>query len=173
MFGLLILGIIVVCIGSNTFSGVAQSLRSDRWPRAAAHVTASVLHRDATDVAPRWSPAVEFRYSVGNTVYTSRRIRFLMAPLYQRERAAEIVDAYSVGRAVTIAYNPANPGDSVLEPGLPPGALKQVLIAMFLIGLTGYIFYEIHHPARRVLLRTFSDDSLENQQSESDRSEAA
>jgi hypothetical protein len=173
MLGLLILGIIVVCIGSNIFSGIYQSFRSERWPRAEAQITTSVVNRDPSDVATRWTPTVAYRYSVGNSSFTSNRVRFLMAPMYQREEASSIVEAYGVGRAVSIAYNPANPAESVLQPGPPPGTTKQALIAMFLFGLVGYIFYEIHHPERRILLRTFTDQISGSEESESDRSEAA
>lgn len=172
MLGLLILGIMVVCIGSNIFSGIYQSFESKQWPRAAATITASSVNREAKDVATRWSPVVEYRYNVGNTAFTSKRVRFLMAPMYQREEAAGITDAYGVGRVVSIAYNPADPGDSVLQPGLPPGTTEQVLIAMFLFGLVGYIFYEIHHPERRILLRTFSNEITGSEEPEN-TSEAA
>jgi hypothetical protein len=173
MLGLLILGIIVVCIGSNIFNGIYQSLQSRHWPKAEAQITASVVSRDASDVATRWTPNVEFRYHVGNSAFTSKRVRFLMAPMYQREEATGITDAYAVGRGVSVAYNPANPAESVLEPGLPPGTTKQVLIAMFLFGLVGYIFYEIHHPERRILLRTFANEISGSEEPESNSSEAA
>jgi Protein of unknown function (DUF3592) len=172
MLGLLILGILVVCLGSNIFSGIYQSLQSEHWPRAEATVTTSAVNRDGSDVATRWTPVVEYRYNVGNASFASKRVRFLMAPMYQREEATGITEAYGVGRAVSIAYNPANPADSVLEPGLPPGTTKQVLIAMFLFGLVGYIFYEIHHPERRILLRTFSDQVSSSEEPEN-TSEAA
>jgi hypothetical protein len=77
MFGLLVLGIIAVCDGSSIFSGVVKSIQSERWPRAMAHVVGSEVIRDGSDVAPRYTPSVEFRYSVGNVNYTSNRIRFL------------------------------------------------------------------------------------------------
>jgi hypothetical protein len=171
--GLLILGIIVVGICSNTFSGVVQAFKSQYWPRTVAHVTESVVTRDATDVAPRWTPAVEYRYNVGNNAFTSHRVRFLMAPIYQREQATEITDAYGAGRDLRIAYNPANPSESVLEPGLQPGTWKQLLSALFLLSITGYIFYEIHHPERRVLLRSVPDDFFGTPEPDGDRSEAA
>jgi hypothetical protein len=173
MFGLLVLGIIAVCVGSSIFSGVVKSIQSERWPRAMAHVVGSEVIRDGSDVAPRYTPSVEFRYSVGNVNYTSNRIRFLMAPIYQSEVAAGIHSGYSLGREVKIAYNPADPSDSVLEPGLPPGTAKQVLIALFLLSITGYIFYEIQNPHRRVLLRTFSGDLFDTRETASDESDAA
>jgi hypothetical protein len=172
MFGLLVLGIVAICIGSGIFSGVSKAIESERWPRASAQIIESEVQRDASDVAPRYTPTVEFRYNVGDVSYTSHRIRFLMAPIYQHEAASSIQNGYSVGREVAIAYNPKNPADSVLEPGLPPGTTKQVLLALFLLGITGYIFYEIQNPQRRVLLRTFSEDLFDSREA-ADESDAA
>jgi hypothetical protein len=157
IFGLFILGIIVLCIATNIISGITRSLSSERWPRASAQVVASAVYQDGTDVSPRWEPEVVYRYKIGNQTYTSRRIRFLMAPTYQLQEASGIAESYSLGRVVQVAYNPAVPSDSVLEPGLPPGTLKQVLLVLFLMTVTSYIYYEIRHPERRVVLRSIPD----------------
>jgi hypothetical protein len=164
MLGLFILGIIVVCIGTNIASGITRSLVSERWPRASAQVVASAVYQDGRDVAPRWEPVVEYRYQIGNRTFTSRRIRFLMSPMYQPQEANGIAEGYSLGSVVQVAYNPANPSESVLEPGLPPGTLKQVLLVLFLLALTSYIYYEIRHPERRILLRSLPDSIFESRE---------
>ena len=156
MAGLFLLGILVACIAMNTIWGFARSLASERWPRASGQVVSSSVYRDASEVSPRWDSEVLYQYKVGNQTFTSRRIRFLMGPMYRHEEASQIAESYTVGRAVQIAYDPANPRESVLEPGAPSGMLKQVLLTLFLIGVTGYIYYEIHRPKRRILLRSFA-----------------
>lgn len=163
MFGLLVLGVIVVTVCSGILSGISRSVQSERWPRVAGRIIGSEVDRDGSDVAPKYIPAVEFRYSVGDVTYTSHRIRFLMAPIYQREVATHIQNGYVQGREVSIAYNPESPAESVLEPGLPPGTAKQIFIAIFLLGITAYIFFEIHNPTRRILLRTFGEDDFDGQ----------
>ena len=156
MFGLSLLGLLIACIAMNTLWEFARSLASERWPRAAGKVVSSSVYRDASDVSPRWDSEVLYQYKVGNQTFTSGRIRFLMGPMYRREKASEIAQSYAVGRAVQIAYDPANPWESVLEPGAPSGMLKHVLLTLFLVIVTGYIYYEIHHPERRILLRSFA-----------------
>ena len=155
-FGLFLLGVLVACVGMNTMSALGRSLASERWPRASAQVVSSSVYREGADVSPRWEPAVVYQYKIGNRTFTSHRIRFLMGPMYRREEANQITESYSVGRVVSVAYDPANPGESVLEPGAPSGTLKQVLLMLFLIGMTSYIYYEIRHPQRRILLRSIA-----------------
>jgi hypothetical protein len=162
MLGVFLLGLLVVCIATNTVSGLIRSLASERWPRASAQVVSSSVYRDGSDVAPRWEPAVLYRYKIGNNTFTSGTIRFLMGPMYQREEASQIAESYSVGSVIRVAYNPANPRESVLQPGTPPGTFRQVLLALFLIGVIGYIYYEVHHPERRILLRTISYEEVDN-----------
>ncbi|MBV9086558.1 MAG: DUF3592 domain-containing protein [Acidobacteriaceae bacterium] len=155
IIGLLILGTLVCSVATNVTSGISHSLASRHWPRVSARVVESSVYQDGRDVARRWEPDVVYQYTIGSQTFTSRRIRFLMPPMYQQEQASEISELYRQGRVVQIAYDPSNPRESVLQPGLPPGTLKQVLLALFLVAITAYIYYEIQHPERRILLRTF------------------
>ena len=159
IIGLLILGTLVCSVATNVTSGVTHSLASQRWPRVSARVLESSVYEDGRDVARRWEPDVVYQYTIGDQTFTSRRIRFLMPPIYQEEQAAKISDLYRQGRVVQVAYDPSNPRESVLQPGLPPGTLKQILLAVFLVAIPGYIYYEIQHPERRILLRTFSENA--------------
>lgn len=101
-----------------------------------------------------------YHYQIGSETFTSGRIRFLMGPMYRREEASRVVEPYNIGRVVRVAYDPANPRESVLEPGPPPGALMNVLLVLLLVGVTGYIYYEVRHPGRRVLLRSIPDHEV-------------
>ena len=156
MLGVVLLGILVSVAVKNTASGLVYSYASERWPRTTAQVVDSEVYHDGTAVPPRWEPAVVYQYKVSDQTFTSGRVRFLMPPIYRREEATHIAESYKVGRVVRVAYDPADPRESVLEPGPPSGTLKEILIVLFLISLTGYIYYEIHHPERRILLRTKS-----------------
>ncbi len=152
--GLFIFGTLAIWITLNVFSGVSSSLRSEHWPKAPAQIVSSGVVIGSANVATRWIPHVEYVYVVGHTSYRSSRIRFLMSPFYQEENASAVTAPYPVGRSISVAYDPAAPKESVLEPGPPPGVWKQMLIALFFCSLSGYIFFEIGHPERRVLLRS-------------------
>ncbi len=85
-------------------------------------------------------------------MHRSSNIRFLMRTFYNADDASEVQAPYPVGRQVTVAYDLRDPNLSVLEPGVPRGMWKQGLIPLFFCGLCGYIFFEIRHPQRRLLL---------------------
>src|SRR5438093_1168732 len=113
--GLFFLAIVAVWIAMNTASGLLYSLESERWPLTSAQVVNSGLYVDGSNVSRGWEPTVVYKYKIDNRTFTSGRVRFLMGPLARQEEASQIVDSYRVGRVVPVAYNPANPNQSVLE----------------------------------------------------------
>jgi len=95
---------------------------------------------------------VKFEYELGGRQYSSGSIRYMM-PVYYHEEDARLVQAtYPKDVQVRAAYNPGNPAQSVLEPGVPPIMWLRALIPVFFWILAAYIFYEINHPERRMLL---------------------
>ena len=164
MFGFSVLAILALLVAMNTGSGVLRSIASEHWPRASAQIIASTLYENSADVSPRWEPSIVYHYKVGTATFTSDRVRFLMSPMYRREQATRVLDTYHVGRIVSVAYDPANPGESVLEPGPAPDTWEQLLVLLFLVVLSGYIYYEIRNPARRILLRSAPDSTTNNEE---------
>lgn len=76
----------------------------------------------------------------------------MMPAIYHEEEARQIQDNYVQGAGVRVAYNPSNPAESVLEPGVPAGMWWKALIPIFFWGLIGYFCYEIKHPERRLVM---------------------
>jgi hypothetical protein len=79
-----------------------------------------------------------------------------MKTFYNADAAAEVQSQYPIGRRVKVAYDPRDVNRSVLEPGVPQGMWTQAIIPLFFFSLCGYIFYEILHPERRMLLGSYS-----------------
>jgi len=77
-----------------------------------------------------------------------------MPAFYEKEEAQAVLAAYPPEAETTAAYDPQNPARSVLEPGVPASMWKRALIPLLFWALTAYIFYEIVHPDRRLLLRS-------------------
>jgi len=153
LVGLLGLGALTLWIIVTLSNGFHVALASQHWPRAIARITSSAIYTKGAGVGVSWIPTVEYEYGVGGTIRRASNIRFLMRTFYNADDANEVQSAYPAGRLVSIAYNPQDPNQSVLEAGIPHGMLwSQPLIPIFFLSLCGYIFYEISNPQKRRLL---------------------
>ncbi len=152
--GLFGLGVVAVWLTAGIGSGFYRSLASLRWPKAQAHISSSQINTGSSNIGTWWAPAVAYDYAVGGTLYQSGTIRYLMPHFYQEAPAANVVAPYPAGAQVSVAYDPQSPGESVLEPGVPPGMWKQALIPLFFWGLVAFLHFEITHPSKRRLLRS-------------------
>ncbi len=149
LFGLTCFALwITFSLGSRFILGV-ESLW---WPTVPARVTSSTVSTGVSNTGRWWQPELTYDYQVGGRAYQSSGIRFVMPPAYREEPAREMQAEYPEGRLTRAAYNPKNASQSVLEPGVPAGLWWRALIPLFFWTLTGYIFYEIRHPERRMLL---------------------
>ena len=128
-----------------------------RWPKVPVRVTSSGINTGASTIGTWWAPDVEYQYQVNGRAYRSTTIRYLMPSFSEKEEAQTVLAAYPAQAQATAAYDPQDAARSVLEPGLPSGMWKKALGPLFFWALTGYIFYEIVHPHRRVLLRSNPD----------------
>ncbi len=149
LFGLACFALwITLSLGSRFVLGV-ESLW---WPTAPARVTASGVSTDVSNAGRWWQPELTYDYEINGQSYQSSTVRFVMPPFYREEPAREIQSEYPEGTLTRAAYNPRNPSQSVLQPGVPSGLWWRGLLPLFFWTLTGYIFYEIRHPERRMML---------------------
>jgi hypothetical protein len=139
---------VTISLGSSFYRCIASS----QWPTTAVRVTASTVNTGASNMGQWWQPDVTYEYQVDGSDYRSQGIRFIMPPFYSPDGAREIQADYPQGAQVRAFYNPRNPAQSVLEPGVPPGMWIRLILPVFFWSLIGYILYEIRHPERRMML---------------------
>jgi hypothetical protein len=155
--GLFGLGVFAVWLTAGIGSGFYHCLVSAHWPMIRARITSSQVNTGNSNIGTWWAPAVGYAYQVDGKSYTANTIRFLMPHFFREEPAANVIAPYAAGGEVRVAYDPGNPAESVLEPGVPAGMWKQALIPLFFWALVAFLHYEITHPKRRRLLRSNSD----------------
>lgn len=152
--GLMGLGSIAVWLTLSIGNAFYLSLVSLHWPKVSARVIASGLDTGRSTIGAWWSPDVVYEYGLDGHEYRSSTIRYVMPPSYEENEAQAILATYPVDAQISVAYDPRNPARSVLEPGIPPLMWLKALIPVFFWGLTAYIYYEIVHPERRLMLRS-------------------
>ncbi len=154
LLGLFGLGSIAVWLTLSLGNAFYLCLLSTHWPKAPARVISSGINTGSSTLGKWWAPDVEYEYRVNQHAYRGTTIRYLMPPSYEKEEAQSALSTYPAEAQTMAAYDPENPARSVLEPGVPNGMWKKALIPLFFWVLTGYIYYEIVHPRRRLMLRS-------------------
>ena len=79
---------------------------------------------------------ISYRYATGGEMHTSDRFRFQFVLTARKMRGRDvqsILGRYRIGDPVKIAVNPANPGDSVLEPGPDFESMIPFVLGLFLL----------------------------------------
>jgi Protein of unknown function (DUF3592) len=139
----LLFGLAFVAIGVVIFFLGLRDLRlakaSAGWPATQGAITATRIRvDDRGESSESYHPEITYTYAVMGASYEgSRRIIGATRGYSSRRRAEAFLEAYPVGRQVTVYYDPQKPREAVLEAGTTRGAIGTLIIsAVFaLIGL--------------------------------------
>jgi hypothetical protein len=143
-FGLAILALVV--------SSLREAAAMKRWPIAIGRVLSSSVQQYKDDAGTGhfggsrarivlFRPLVAYEYSVNGQRFEGHRI--VQSPGINRpvpHFAQKVVDRYGAGRQIEVRYNPARPAESVLEARVPLGWIFAFVIAVGLLGLSGYTY---------------------------------
>lgn len=131
----LVLGIAFLITGAFPYT---RALACSDWPFVLGRIQVSELR--TPDPAKGFSLSrkvkVEYTYDVDNTRYEGKRIDFGVGSkaFILGEFAERVLQRYPVGQMVRVYYNPARPGESVLErsPSLGSGLIWMLCAVVFL-----------------------------------------
>lgn len=120
---------IVLLFDGLMVHGIYKQLESRHFPAATGTIISSeVTTHHTSKGGTSYNAAVTYRFTVDGKYFEGSRIRFGMT-VSSRSYATSIVNAHPSGSTVQIFYNPANPQESVLSPGLEG---LDLVLAMFL-----------------------------------------
>jgi hypothetical protein len=92
--------------------------KSAQWPSVPGVMTASWMRSGLCKGIPCYHGEFAYRYRVGSTELTGAALELGRTHWAARESWQKILDTYPVGKAVSVYYEPRNPANAVLEPGL-------------------------------------------------------
>jgi uncharacterized protein DUF3592 len=119
----LLLGLLILIVGSVLIR-VPQSIASIYWPTTEGIIISShVTEECCNSYTEGWYPQISYRYSVNQQEYTSNRIELVYVAIQWGGSIQSIVEKYPVGQKVSVYFNPNNPAEAVLEPGLGTAVL--------------------------------------------------
>jgi hypothetical protein len=118
-----------------------EGYRSRSWPHTdGAILSTKIIERPRTSRFGDGSwhiPIIRYDYQIESTHYTNSRVAFASyRPNHgygSQAEAQAIVDHYPAGKHVSVFYEPASPGHSVLQPGIQDSVLHSDAVAGFLI----------------------------------------
>jgi hypothetical protein len=118
--------------GVSTVHDVRKGLQSEAWPIAEGTVLRAQKRRGRSKLK-----RFEYEYSVSGETYLSTRAAFVRVP-YMRP----LHRTYQAGQSVDVRYDPADPSQAVIEPGVPVlGLFAEALVPLLLIAMGGAGLY--------------------------------
>lgn len=111
-------GSIILIIGS---SKLWDAHKSSTWESTPGIITSSKIEDELTsDSTVVFHARINYAYEVNGKKYDGTRISFGDFSSSSSERPFEITQRYSLGKKVDVYFNPENPKDSLLLPGIQP-----------------------------------------------------
>jgi len=107
---------------------------SEDWPVANGTVTESFVEKHSTSDGTSYSAEVRYAFTVDGVEHRGDRLAF-SAWNTGSAAARERIAAYPVGRAVEVAYDPDDPNNAVLEPGVSAGSWGLVAFGATFLGV--------------------------------------
>lgn len=137
----ILVGALIVFFGRQ----IMRANASTAWPSVTGVVTISELgkHRgDDRNDSTTYSADISYDYIVNDRDYVNGAVTFGSVQTSDPSLARLVLKRYPVGREVAVYYNPANPRDAVLEPGLHSATwfLPAFGALFFVVGLGVFVF---------------------------------
>jgi hypothetical protein len=143
-FALPAVAILIAILSLVSFvHGLQLASASARWPTASGTVTASdVIEEEIEDtdnendksrirMIHRYQVDLRYAYQVGQRDFTGLAPNWGWTGIYGTREAAEKAAAqYARGEPVVVHYDPAQPGNAVLEPGSRKGSMAPLIFGL-------------------------------------------
>ncbi len=139
----LVLGVVIFRGGLRILH---RSQASINWPTVQGEVIRSEVRgdrdRNHEDSLP-WAD-IQVRYVVHGQSYESNQERFEEGTNMNIQTVRVLVNRYPVGQPATVYYNPDNPQEALLDPGVRGSSYTLLLISMFVFGVIPIIARAIY-----------------------------
>ncbi|MGH8533949.1 MAG: DUF3592 domain-containing protein [Gammaproteobacteria bacterium] len=127
----------------NAVGVLWQAFRTTHWPQTEGTIISSEM--DSKDI-PRGVGALEeksrqyradiaFRYQVDDETHMGDKVSVEFAPWWTKDyyKAKRILMRYPVGEDVIVYYDPNDPSNGVLDPGVSSTTLVESIIRVFIV----------------------------------------
>ncbi len=135
-------GLVLILVGAGILAVFAPSLvrayYNQTWPSVRGKIVESRWQNkliggtaNANRPSYRFTPRIEYSYSVGNSEYRGTTVGLSAFEELDRGAAKNKLEEYSLGRAVLVYYDPSNPQTSCLEQEKPAlGSIVGLIVGI-------------------------------------------
>lgn len=123
LFWTAIVGAFDVMIGLNSY----RALRAEGFATTMGSITHSQVAQHAGDDGPTYGVDIRYEYSIDGRKLSGDTYRYTAGSSSDSDWAYEAVRQHEVGAQVLVHYDPDDPTDSVLRPGVDAGDLFLML----------------------------------------------
>jgi hypothetical protein len=135
-----LVGLVLIFFGLRD---ILLSQRSTNWqPTAGVIVSSDLGVEDDGDGNTLYSAKIQYTYTLEGQQLQGDRVFFGAMSTSERQQVFDLLLKYPIGTAVTVYYDPADPSQAVLEPGIH-GANWFLPILGAAFGLVGLAFIVI------------------------------
>src|SRR4051812_37803296 len=112
----------------HVYSTFPSQLHALSYPTAAAHITASTLRTtQRSKGGATYEPILSYSFEINSVTYTSAKLRADQS--WSKPDAEKFVAAHPPNSDTTVYYDPENPSDCLLQPGLNADDFMQLIFA--------------------------------------------
>lgn len=120
--------------------GILEQAASKNFPSTAGRITHSELTSQHGSHGASYDVKLEYEYEVDGRSYKGTRYRCIRTGSLEAMR--QVVDAHPVGSSAPVYYNPKDPQDSLLSPGMERSDwMALLLLTPFNLVMLGLWFY--------------------------------
>jgi hypothetical protein len=131
---------IITGLQSQTWSATTATVLSSRWLTHLA--TGDEYNQEYEGKGYTHTPEITYSYTVQGRKFTGARYQFGDTGRRYVNDIKSVVDRYPVGRVVRVTYNPNDPSQSVLEPGVNGMSWFMLAVGLAMIALGMYFGFD-------------------------------
>jgi hypothetical protein len=153
----LLLGIAIIVMGLyfavNQIPAITTGLQSHSWSVTTAtvlssgwlthHATGDEYNQEYEGKGYTHTPEITYSYTVKGRKFTGARSQLGDTGRRYVNEIRSVVDRYPVGRVVRVTYNPRDPSQSVLEPGVNGMSWFMLAVGLAMIALGVFFGFDM------------------------------
>jgi hypothetical protein len=131
---------------------VVQSLRTYGWRVVDGVIrTREIKAHSSGESGTTYSPTISYEYEAAGTGYSGETIAFGMM---SSSSSYDDANKYPIDKKVLVHYNPADPSEAVLEPGIHGGTWSYLGLGTAFVLVTGGVLRTYKVPSNEVFRGT-------------------
>ena len=132
-----------------------RNIGNETWPTVEGKILKSEVVQQYFFLQQySYEPRIHYSYSVEGKTYESDSISMRFLSSKSADTVQEVVGNYPAGSQATVYYNPDDPEESVLIPGVSVGTSVAPILFLVMIFVLGYVTYNFFTERWKVIYST-------------------